>query len=92
LRATRRSPVTQYAPQRLALEEIPDAAAAVAQDGAKDIQSRRWRIPGTEIAIARVEQGPRAGEFLLSADTVQRAKELYELAQGLPYVRPMPVE
>ena len=73
------------------LEEIPDAAA-VATDEAKDGPALRWRIPGTEIAIARIEQGPRAGEFLFSADTVARAKEFYELAQGLPYVRPMPVE
>jgi len=74
-----------------ALEEIPDVAA-VAQDRAKDAESLRWRIPGTEIVIARVEQGSRAGEFLFSADTVHRAKEFYERAQGLPYLRPMPVE
>jgi MscS family membrane protein len=73
------------------LEEIPDAVA-VATGEAKDGPALRWRIPGTEIAIVRIEQGPRTGEFLFSADTVERAKEFYKLAQGLPYVRPMPVE
>jgi MscS family membrane protein len=48
------------------LEEIPDAAA-VATDEAKDGPALRWRIPGTEIAIVRIEQGPRTGEFLFSA-------------------------
>ena len=69
------------------LEEIPDAAA-VATDEAKDGPALRWRIPGTEIAIARIEQGPRAGEFLFSADTVERAKEFHELAQVLDVTAP----
>ena len=43
-----------------ALESIPDAAAMESK------KFKRWTLPGTEITIARVEQGPRAGEYLFS--------------------------
>jgi MscS family membrane protein len=60
------------------LEQIPDAATAKAQNLA------RWTIPGTEITIAKVENGERAGEFLFTADSVARARQFYELVQDLP--------
>jgi len=44
-----------------ALESIPDAAAMESK------KFKRWTLPGTEITIARVEQGPRAGEYLFCA-------------------------
>lgn len=46
---------------------------------------RAWRVPGTEIEIARVTQGRRAGEYLFSSQTVARAGEFYELARDMPY-------
>ena len=52
----------------------------------------RWRIPGTEITIDRIAEGPRAGEFLFSSDTVKQAPRLYKLSRELPYLRPMPIE
>jgi MscS family membrane protein len=58
-----------------------------------DDKARRpadWQIPGTEITIARVAEGPRAGEFLFSPDTVERLRSFYEVVQELPYRRPMP--
>jgi MscS family membrane protein len=45
----------------------------------------RWVIPNTRITITRVEKGPRAGEFLFSAETVDRIEEFYEDAKTLPY-------
>jgi len=45
----------------------------------------RWRIPGTEIALVKISEGERAGEFLFSADTVERAKEFYQRVRNLPY-------
>jgi len=53
------------------LEEIPEADAFLEGDdpGPKPTQ---WQIPGTEIVIARIQEGPRYGEFLFSADTVRR--------------------
>ena len=60
------------------LEQIPDAATAKAQNLA------RWTIPGTEITIAKVEDGERAGEFLFTADSLARARQFFELVQDLP--------
>ena len=60
-------------------ESIPDATAMEAE------QFKRWSLPGTEITIARVEQGPRAGEYLFSPETVERLPEFYRRIKHLPY-------
>jgi MscS family membrane protein len=44
-----------------------------------------WTIPDTPIAIAQVEEGPRAGEYLFSPETVARSEEFYERVRDLPY-------
>jgi len=63
-------------------EEIPDAAAmAEIADG----EPRQWQVPGTEITIGRIEEGPRRGEYLFSSDTVDRAHEFYAKAQNMAY-------
>ena len=63
-------------------DEIPDALAmADLPPGAP----RVWRIPDTEIEIARVAEGRRAGEYLFSPRTVARAGEFYELARNMSY-------
>ncbi len=59
--------------------DIPDATAAKA-DGLK-----RWRLPGTEIMLTRINDGPREGDFVFSADTVSNAERFYELIRLLPY-------
>lgn len=59
--------------------EIPDAAA-VERDGLK-----RWRLPHTEIALVRMADGPREGEWLFDADTVARADEFFRRVRDLPY-------
>ena len=68
------------------LEEVPGADAFV-----PDRPRAHWTIPGTEITIARIAEGPRAGEFLFSADTVARLDEFYQAVRHLPYRRPMPM-
>ena len=60
------------------LEQIPDAAMAKANNLA------RWTVPGTEITIAKIADGERAGEFLFTADTLARARHFYQLVQDLP--------
>jgi len=62
-----------------AFESIPDAAAMESEP------FKRWSLPGTEITIARVEQGPRAGEYLFSPQTVERLPEFYRRIKHLPY-------
>jgi len=58
---------------------IPDAEAMEAEE------FKRWTLPGTEISIARVEQGPRAGEYLFTSETVQRLPDFYQKIAHLPY-------
>ncbi len=56
-------------------DEIPDRL-----DGAGS-----WMIPHTPIAIRRVAEGERAGEYLFSPDTVARVPELYQRIREYPY-------
>jgi MscS family membrane protein len=44
-----------------------------------------WKIPNTEITIARAEEGPRKGEFLFTPETVSRARSFYDQISHLPY-------
>ncbi len=46
----------------------------------------RWRLKDTEIAITRVDQGERQGEYLFAKDTVFRSREFYEKVKALPYL------
>jgi len=61
------------------LADIPDAAAMANQP------NKRWRIPGTEIDFVQVQNGRRAGDYLLSPETVDRLPEYYERVKDLPY-------
>jgi MscS family membrane protein len=44
-----------------------------------------WTVPNTEITIARVQAGPRKGEFLFTPETVSRARSFYDQVAHLPY-------
>ncbi len=59
-------------------EELP-GADEVAQD-----QLDRWNLRDTDIVIARIEDGPRAGEFLFSKETVARLKDFYDRVKPFP--------
>jgi MscS family membrane protein len=74
--------------------EIPDAAAYAdtGDDEKADNKPASWTIPHTEITIARVADGPRAGEFLFNPSTVARAGEFYQKAHTLPYRRDTPLK
>ncbi len=63
-----------------AAEAIPDAQAVVAKG------LTRWRVPHTSIDIVQLTEGPRAGEFLFSAETIQRAPAFYQKIKHLPYL------
>jgi MscS family membrane protein len=69
-------------------DEIPDAGQVKLPEGKAPT---RWVIPDTEIALVRVQTGPRSGEFLFSPVTVARAGEFYERTRALPYRRPVPL-
>jgi MscS family membrane protein len=65
--------------------DIPPDSAIPGDTEVADGTTTQWTIPDTSIAIARIEHGPRAGEFLFSADTVQRLHRHYAHAKHLPY-------
>lgn len=74
--------------------EIPDASvyAETGDGGETEAESPSWTVPHTEITIARVAQGPRAGDFLFDPETVARAAEFYRKTRDLPYRRDVPLE
>ena len=61
-------------------EAIPDAEAVRAKG------LTRWRIPHTSIDIVQVTEGPQAGEFLFSPETVRQANSFYQRVRHLPYL------
>jgi MscS family membrane protein len=77
----------------LLLKEILDRIALPPDDripGDDDIGSGadtlgHWTIPNTSISIARIAEGPRAGEYLFTADTLDHLEQYYEEAKDLPY-------
>ncbi|HYQ71820.1 MAG TPA: mechanosensitive ion channel family protein, partial [Gammaproteobacteria bacterium] len=73
---------------------IPDAAAFTdaGEDGTTAGDSAHWTIPHTEITLERVAEGPRAGQFLFSAETVKRAREFYQKTRAEPYHRDVPLQ
>lgn len=44
-----------------------------------------WTIPNTRITIARIDEGPRAGEFLFTAETIGHLEEYYDRVKDRPY-------
>lgn len=68
-----------------AFADIPDREAMARQP------SKRWRLPNTEIDIVLIENGQRAGEYLVSAATIDRLPEFYDRVKDLPY-KPGPAQ
>jgi MscS family membrane protein len=62
-----------------ALADVPD------QQTMTHVSPKRWRLPNTEIDFVLIENGPRAGEYLVSADTVDRLPEFFQEVSNLPY-------
>lgn len=64
-------------------DEIPDLEAIEAAGGFENLA--RWRVPGTRITIARVEEGPQRHEYLFSAGTVERAVRYFREVEPIEY-------
>ena len=58
-----------------ALDAVPRAADL------RPEAARFWRIPQTDITIARVREGPREGAWLFTAETVARIRVYYKLLE-----------
>jgi MscS family membrane protein len=74
--------------------EIPAAAAYedTNENEKADGKPASWTLPHTEITIARVEEGPRTGDFLFNPSTVARAEAFYQKVRSLPYRRDVPLK
>jgi len=79
---TRRIALLQELLARVAL---PPPAQIPGDNEVADGTITQWTIPNTAITIARIREGPRAGQFLFSADTVEELDGLYRQAKDLPY-------
>jgi MscS family membrane protein len=67
-------------------ELIPDTEAVARElEEKKYPRFIRWHIPNTNIEIARVEDGPRKGEFLFTPQTIKHLREYYEKVKNLLY-------
>lgn len=79
------------------LKEVLDRIGLPSFDAIPDTNAmarastKRWRLPDTEIDIVLIEDGARAGDYLVSADTVDRLPEFYERVKNLSY-RPGPAK
>ena len=65
--------------------ELPPLADIPDQETMVRLALTRWRLPGTEIDFVQVRDGPRAGEYVVSAETVDRLPEFYAKVANLPY-------
>ncbi len=61
-----------------ALEDVPD------EEEMERKERTRWVVPNTRIAIARVEKGESAGEWLFTPRTVSRVSSYYRRTRDLP--------
>ena len=66
------------------LVEVPDEDEMFAR--IKDGKPATYVIPGTAIEITYIAEGPYAGRFQFSADTVRHAEEIYRSWKAKPYV------
>jgi MscS family membrane protein len=65
--------------------ELPPYQAIPDADALEFKEVYRWRIPRTDITISRVEEGPRQGEYLFAAETIDRLREFFSRVRHLPY-------
>ncbi len=71
--------------------EIPAFADIPDREAMARASLKRWRLPNTEIDFVLIENGPRAGEYLVSAETIDRLPEFYQRVKDLPY-KPGPAQ
>ncbi len=61
-------------------EEIPGD-----NEVADDPSLIRWVVPNTKIEIVKIADGPKAGQFLFSKETVAAIPDYFALAREIPY-------
>lgn len=66
--------------------ELPPESQWPDSDQVAEQSLTKWTIPHTEIALEKVVDGPRKGEFLFNTITVDRATEFYEIVKARDYI------
>jgi MscS family membrane protein len=61
--------------------EIPDSETIAKMAGGLP----QWTIPHTEIVLVRLKDGLRAGQYVFSSETDERARDFFLRARHLPY-------
>ena len=64
---------------------VPPLATVPDRQIVDDDELVKWRLPNTEIVIAKVDSGPRTGEWLFTPATVDQAQGFFERVEHLPY-------
>ena len=72
----------------LRLPEIPPESVPGGAGGPRGDLPPHWTIPGTEIRMVRLGDGPRSGDYVFSAATVARLPQIHAQAEALPALRP----
>ncbi|TPW30780.1 mechanosensitive ion channel family protein [Martelella alba] len=63
--------------------ESPDAEANASESDSASLPER-WKIPGTDLVIAKQTTGEDVGKYLFTTDTVGRIGDDYNLVRALP--------
>jgi MscS family membrane protein len=89
---SRSPPATRARDGTFAIGHLADILHRLPEPGPETIanlgNAHRWSLPGTQIRLERVAEGPRAGEWLFSADTVERLPEFRAQLIAQPVLRP----
>lgn len=69
---------------------VPDSVMVAEQRSSEKKSAMKtyqyhWRFPNTEIEIVEISEGARQGQFLFSAETVNRLKDFYRQIETHPY-------
>ncbi|MAK55007.1 MAG: hypothetical protein CML17_04060, partial [Pusillimonas sp.] len=74
------------------MELLGQLRAGVGEDGLEALRQSQpqpidqWTVPGTEMQIVKIKEGPNAGQFRFSAETVASVHAYYDRVKNLPYV------
>jgi MscS family membrane protein len=63
---------------------LPDSSAIPGDDEVAAKTPASWNVPGTDLRIVRIADGPRAGEYLFSSGTVLRLENIYQAIRNQP--------
>ncbi|MGF9756485.1 mechanosensitive ion channel domain-containing protein [Microvirga sp. 0TCS3.31] len=63
---------------------LPDRGNVPGEDEVSRQALPSWNVPGTEIRLVRISNGPQAGAYLFSRETVLRLEDFYRLIRNEP--------